>query len=250
MTDRSISESDRPWLLTRVTLKRDAAAAALAPILLPGGRDAPMPLATGHRLMWSLFADAPERRRDFLWREIEPGRFLTYSARPPSHHGDLFHIDEPKPLDVPWRVGQRLAFSLRANPTVARRRGDGSRASRRRDVVMEGLYPLDSGAARRDARAGLERTQGLDWLTARAESRGFALDRATDGTPRVTVDGYRRHRVGRRGGGQAVLSSLDFDGLLTITDPAAFAAALRQGIGPAKAFGFGLLLVRPAPPGA
>jgi len=35
-----------------------------------------------------------------------------------------------------------------------------------------------------------------------------------------------------------------FDGLLRITDPDAFRATLIRGIGPAKAFGCGLMLVR------
>ena len=39
-------------------------------------------------------------------------------------------------------------------------------------------------------------------------------------------------------------SALDFSGELTVIDPAAFIVALSKGIGPAKAFGCGLLLVR------
>lgn len=238
--------TDHPWVLSRITLRHDAAAAALAPILLPGGRHSPTPPAIGHRLMWSLFADRPERERDFLWREIEPGRFITLSAREPRRESDLFTVDRPKPLDVAWRAGQRLAFSLRANPTVARRGGEGRRGARH-DVVMDALKAVDRGQDRRTARPDLERDQGLAWLNARAERCGFTLETDAEGGPCTRVDGYRQHVIERRKGRRAVLSSLDFDGLLRITDPRAFAAALRRGIGPAKAFGFGLLLVKPAP---
>ncbi|MBK5911020.1 type I-E CRISPR-associated protein Cas6/Cse3/CasE [Rhodothalassium salexigens] len=238
--------TDHPWFLSRMTLRHDAAAAALAPILLPGGRHSPTPLAIGHRLMWSLFADGPERDREFLWREIEPGRFLTLSAREPRRQSDLFTVDEPKPLDVTWRNEQRLAFSLRANPTVARRTGEGRRG-KRHDVVMDALRAIERGKDRRTARPKLERERGLAWLSARAERCGFALETDASGTPCTRVDGYRQHVIERRGRRRAVLSSLDFEGLLRITDPQAFAAALRHGIGPAKAFGCGLLLVRPAP---
>jgi CRISPR system Cascade subunit CasE len=238
--------TDHPWVLSRITLRRDAAAAALAPILLPGGRHSPMPLAIGHRLMWSLFTDGPERERDFLWREVEPGRFITLSAREPRRESDLFAVDEPKPMDVTWRAGQRLAFSLRANPTVARRGGAGRRGARH-DVVMDALKAVERGRGRREARPDLERDQGLAWLNARAERCGFALETDAKGRPCTRVDGYRQHVIDRRKGRRAILSSLDFDGLLRITDPQTFAAALRQGIGSGKAFGCGLLLVRPAP---
>ncbi|NUQ01432.1 MAG: type I-E CRISPR-associated protein Cas6/Cse3/CasE, partial [Armatimonadetes bacterium] len=39
---------------------------------------------------------------------------------------------------------------------------------------------------------------------------------------------------------------VDFEGLLIVTDPPRFCEALRRGIGPAKAFGCGLLSVAPA----
>ncbi|MBB4210858.1 CRISPR-associated Cse3 family protein [Rhodothalassium salexigens DSM 2132] len=238
--------TDHPWVLSRITLRRDATAAALAPILLPDGRHSPTPLAIGHRLIWSLFADQPERDRDFLWREIEPGRFITFSARAPRRASDLVTVDEPKLLDVTWRTGQRLAFSLRANPTVARRDGKGRRG-KRHDVIMDALRPIERGKDRRTARPNLERERGLAWLSARAERCGFALETDVNGTPCTQVDGYRQHVIKRRKGRRAVLSSLDFDGLLRITAPQVFAAALCQGVGPAKAFGCGLLLVRPAP---
>jgi len=55
------------------------------------------------------------------------------------------------------------------------------------------------------------------------------------------VDGYAQHR-GKRG--QISISTVDFAGQLTVTDPVALKQALFDGIGHAKAFGCGLLLVR------
>ena len=43
--------------------------------------------------------------------------------------------------------------------------------------------------------------------------------------------------------GQLSFSTADFSGELTVFDPSAFVMTLRNGIGPAKAFGCGLLLV-------
>jgi CRISPR system Cascade subunit CasE len=53
------------WL-SRARLRRDAPVAALARLLVPEAASA-FP-AAAHHLVWSLFADGPERRRDFLWR--------------------------------------------------------------------------------------------------------------------------------------------------------------------------------------
>lgn len=39
--------------------------------------------------------------------------------------------------------------------------------------------------------------------------------------------------------------SVRFDGVLTVTDPDTFRQTVAAGIGPAKAFGFGLLSVAP-----
>ena len=73
------------WL-SRARLREDACVAALARLLVPEAASARP--AAAHRLVWSLFADGPDRRRDFLWREEAPGRFMTLSRRPPVNVGD------------------------------------------------------------------------------------------------------------------------------------------------------------------
>ena len=53
----------------------------------------------------------------------------------------------------------------------------------------------------------------------------------------------------KRPGGRAkrdlTLFGVRFDGVLAVTDPDALTGAVRQGIGPAKGFGFGLLSLAP-----
>ena len=41
-------------------------------------------------------------------------------------------------------------------------------------------------------------------------------------------------------------STLDLDGVLTVSDPASLAPAIGQGFGAAKAYGCGLMLIRRA----
>ena len=58
--------------LSRLTLNRSAGNAGLAPLLDP--TNPAQALDAHHRLLWSIFADGPDRRRDFLWRADGDGR--------------------------------------------------------------------------------------------------------------------------------------------------------------------------------
>ena len=227
--------------LSRVRLKNDASVAALLPLLLANGGECGQSRHPGHHLVWSLFADGPDRRRDFLWREIEQrGTFLILSARPPANRHDLFMIDEPKPFVPMLAAGDRLRFSLRANPVVRRR--DPSRGrSVKHDVVMDTLRSHPSGD-RAEFRQEVMREQGLGWLERQASKTGFAF-RPGD----VGIDGYRQHQVSRNGRvPEMSFSTLDFDGILDVRDPAEFLSGLAQGFGAAKAYGCGLMLIRRA----
>jgi CRISPR system Cascade subunit CasE len=223
------------WL-SRARLRRDTTAvASLARLLVPDG-DGPR-AAAAHRLVWALFADAPERQRDFLWREEAPGRFMALSARPPAPVPDLFDVDVT-PFEPALARGDRLGFTLRANPVVSRAVMPGQRG-RRHDVVMDALRHVakHERAARRLAVAT---ETGLAWLTRQGSAHGFAPDR-------VGVDGYETMRLPRDAGREHVrFSQMEFTGTLTVTDPALFLAALAVGFGRARAFGCGLMLIRRA----
>jgi CRISPR system Cascade subunit CasE len=81
------------------------------------------------------------------------------------------------------------------------------------------------------------------WLERRAQPAGFRVAALTTAVP-----GYAYfNKNGDRGSAQR-LNSVLFDGLLEVTDPQAFAQAVQTGIGPAKAYGFGLLSLAPLAP--
>ena len=223
------------WLC-RAKLRRDTAAVgSLARLLIPeeGGART----AAAHRLIWALFSDGPQRARDFLWREVQPGEFMALARRPPSPMPDLFVVEHQafEPVLAP---GDRLNFSLRANPVVARAAAFGQRGTRH-DVVMDALHALPKGeraAARLDAIA----QAGRAWLERQGNAHGF---QPAEG---VAVDGYEPVRIPRDSGRPAQFSQMDFAGRLTVTDPVAFLAALAAGFGRARAFGCGLMLIRRA----
>ncbi len=207
----------------------------------------------GHRLVWSLFAGDPDRPRDFLYRESEPGRFYILSRRPPEDHHALFQIDT-KAFEADLAPGDRIGFSLRANPVVQRRRKSGGdngavrdkpRPSAKDDVVMHALHAL-ANANRAEMRSAVAWQAGHAWLLARAERCGFAIEADADTAHQtLRIDGYRQHRLPRgRGAPPIRFSTLDFDGELTVVDPAHFIATVAGGIGGARAFGCGLFLIR------
>ncbi len=219
--------------LSRVRLRQDAAVAALAPLLMPRGRSTAV---AGHHLIWALFADGAERRRDFLWREEAPGRFLTLSARPPTAL-DLFEVSS-KPFEPMLAAGDRLGFTLRANAVIARSESPGQRG-RRHDVVMDALRATPQGA-RAEKRLELVVQAGRTWLARQGEAHGFRPD------PGVGVDGYDRVEIHRDQARPAVFGIVEFNGVLQVQDPARFIPALAAGFGRARAYGYGLMLIRRA----
>ena len=228
-----------PVYLSRARLKRDASVNALAPLLLGKiGRGGPTQ-QPGHHLVWSLFADGPDRRRDFLWREMDAGVFLVLSSRQPEDRHGLFEIAEPQLFTPALESGDRLGFSLRANPVI-RRRDPSRRHSVKHDVVMDALRPRPKGD-RSDHRRAAVHEQGLAWLERQGESAGFTFDPQC-----VRVDGYEQLRVSRKGSAALSFSTLDFEGLLTVSDPGAFLPGIIRGFGAAKAYGCGLMLIRRA----
>jgi CRISPR system Cascade subunit CasE len=217
-----------------------------------------------HQALWRVLSRAPDQRREFLFRmEERLGRpsFLVLSRDEPTAADDGLWKVESKPFAPSLRVGQRLAFRLRASPVVRRREvpdAAGRRRAQRHDVVMDrkrklaadGSPPLDAPSLIHDA--------GLAWLRQQGQRHAFKVVESEaevigdDGLlepvvrPAVRVDGYRQHRILRRGETAIRFSSVDFEGLLEVADPAAFLDSVVAGFGPQKAFGCGLMLLRRA----
>ena len=228
-----------PMFFSRAILRRDAPIRALARALLPdaGAERA----ASSHRLVWTLFADAADRERDFLWREARPGVFYLLSRRRPADHHRMFDLDPPKPFAPSLEPGDRLAFSLRANATVARGGGPGRRG-KPCDVVMDALHAIPSGA-RAEQRAGAVQAAGLAWLERVGAKSGFKVPRTSAGEPEAVVTSYAAWTMERRGSPLRI-GVLDLEGRLVVSEPERFVQCLVHGFGRAKAFGCGLMLIR------
>jgi CRISPR system Cascade subunit CasE len=85
----------------------------------------------------------------------------------------------------------------------------------------------------------------LGWLTRKAATAGFELVEV-QGVD--VVDAMQREPNvvrGRREGGVVTIEGVLFEGRLRVVDAQAFRAALVEGIGRGRAYGFGLLSVAP-----
>jgi CRISPR system Cascade subunit CasE len=188
----------------------------------------------GHRLIWRLFSDDPKAKRDFVFRMSDEGRFMIVSPRKPEGDETVWRLKTkpyvPKPV-----TGQRFGFSLRVNPTFASSQPD-RKNSKKVDVLMH---------AKKDKGAALEPEErervALAWLKTKLAKAGAEIDVKNC----QILDYSQIHLERRKTDPKATISVIDVEGVLEVTEPAALQKALIDGIGHAKAFGLGLLLLRP-----
>lgn len=200
-----------------------------------------------HQWLWRFLPAPPGAARSFVFRRRDVDglpRFYVVSDREPVTPSAHWQV-QSKPYSPDLAVGDRLAFDLRANPVVTTRNATGKSA--RHDVVMQEKARLlkarnlarwaDWHTPDRPALPDLVRRTCNQWLLARCQRLGITLDNQS-----LNVEGYEQHR-GKNG--ELRFSTVDFSGKLQVVDVAALHQALYGGVGHAKAFGCGLLLLRP-----
>lgn len=157
-----------------------------------------------------------------LWARPHPDLMLIQSTKPvdtdalPSGH----HVTH-KPVDTDWPAGAKIRWSLIANPAKAVPRHDGP----------------DGRCIRPSRRVPIPLAERDQWL--RRKLAGA-----------LTIGHMSGHPLGRRTGyraGQRVVHELHcWVGDATVTDPHTLADLITSGVGPGKAYGAGLLLIREA----
>ena len=197
-----------------------------------------------HQTIWKFFDCNPDSKRDFLYRHvIEYGqtKYYVVSERIPTDITGIWNIDPPKIYNPVISKGQGFRFMLRANPVIDIRCKNGR--SSRHDVVMYEQKRIGYKQMSRTERIPLPQlVQNVctEWLDTRSSSNGFLINR-----DHVRADGYRRHRNSIPNRNNTIqFSSVDFEGILSVTDPDLFKSMLFKGIGKSKAFGCGLMLIR------
>jgi CRISPR system Cascade subunit CasE len=182
-----------------------------------------------HQAVWQAFPGRDDKPRDFLTRldqRREGFRLLIVSPAKPTRPDWCPPGPESwktKPIPATYFTRNRYAFQLCANPTrkVSKQRPDGS---------------LTKNGTRVPLRT---REEFLEWIQRKGQQGGFTADQAT----------LRTFSRGReyfdKNGQRGLHSAVEFQGILTVTDPARFHETFTRGIGSAKAFGFGLLVIAP-----
>ena len=195
-----------------------------------------------HKLIWKMFSDNPDKQRDFLYRR-ETGSYLpafyAVSKNEPMNIGDYWDI-QSKIYNPQLRTGETLYFTCTVNPIRSKRDENGKQ--HRHDVVMNAKKEMFEVREKSDLNDLIQENVG-DWFCGKGESLGFVAD-----IGRLRVDGYRQHRLFKGSKGSPIrFSSVDISGVLTVDEPDVFVQnCLFNGIGPAKGFGCGLMMVKRA----
>lgn len=214
-----------------------------------------------HQWLWKFFPSSTDQMRDFIFsrHELEQvPRFYVVSHRPPTAFSEAWQI-QSRVYDPQLQEGQRLSFQLRANPVITKHHGTGK--SQRHDVVMQAKKQLlaEHGLSKEAKWADwkdesnkpllyeLVQNHCAVWLDGIAKRNGFEIALTDEGEPqrKLQVDAYEQSKAGKRAH-NIRFSAVDFSGELLVTNPELFQLALFNGLGHAKAFGCGLLLVRRA----
>jgi CRISPR system Cascade subunit CasE len=219
--------------------------------LNPARRDARHLLASAQRIHAAVllaFPDPPAGAVDgprVLWRlDREGPRAWLYVSGP--SRPDFTHLVEQagwpaseetwltrdyQPLLDKLDVGQRWGFRLVANPVHKVKIADNETDTQRRAMLGVGMRE--------------------SWLYRKAELHGFQVATALSESgenlgPALTLTAADVAEFSRRdpeaGGRKAVtIARTQYDGVLEVTDPESLRLALVRGIGPAKAYGCGLM---------
>lgn len=209
-----------------------------------------------HKRLWECFPGMPDKKRTeigLLHRvDTLDGAFRLWllgkekPIRPFWCEPDDFAINEIAPSFLSKR---HYAFDLKANPvkTIVQRGSNG-----------ETLY-RPTGKRQSGKRVPIVKLDELrDWLMKKGEVRcrdqvtgqdvpgGFRIVEDSPLEIRPMVEDYFRKRDKAKGKDQSAFhGGVQFRGTLEVTNPEQFVDTYYSGIGSAKGFGFGLLLLAP-----
>ena len=175
-----------------------------------------------HRTLMKAF-DCTREEAGLLYRVMKTDQsifiYAQSMARPQWEHIEKSGYRSVKTQDIsalPDRFQENavLRFSLLAVP-AKKVKGEGKNSKR---VLLRG------------------REERMPWLKRQGEKNGFVLLEAHEAAREQLL-------AGTKASGAFYLSGVPFEGVLQITDAAAFRLGFQQGIGSEKAYGFGMLMI-------
>lgn len=172
-----------------------------------------------HRMIWKFFPNRPDDSRDFLFRidnygKLGPQLIYLQSQVPPSPANGSLAIIDTKSFSPTLMNGQHLRFLVRANPT--KRINDPKKSTNQGKVRV----PLiDEGEMKK-------------WLKRQLQDAATLHEVMIPRQDRICF--RKKNHAGK-------LVSAIFQGVMQVENPESLLSKLREGIGPGKAFGCGLL---------
>ena len=163
----------------------------------------------GHQLIWGFFDDdIPEPRPRILYRLLGNTLYILSSIAPVPKLDRSYYLElQTKEFNPRFENNSKLYLDMVANPT-----------------------PPDSHIAI------LNKKQQEEWLVAQGTKFGFIVDH-------VEVGGYRRMKINNKENEFSIFA-VPYMAHITITDAEKFYRVFCNGMGRAKAYGMGMLMVR------
>lgn len=222
-----------------------------------------------HRALRDAFGAAAPQPFRLLDAPSRPAKLLGYAPAGAEELRDALTLAEPdidrvfpaggidsKAMPPYFEAGRQLGFELRACPLVRTKASDDPERQREVDVFVHQAraLPPDVPLEREAVYVAWLRDKldagGAELVDARLTGFTLApLVRRTHASPQGRTearDGPPRRLLSAEGRGAARRPDATFRGTLRVADPERFQALLARGVGRHRAFGFGMLLLRPS----
>lgn len=179
-----------------------------------------------HKKIWNLFPDKADEKRSFLFRVENLGQrgvqhiLLQSSYEPQPANGELVLLNKPKKVQFDGITnGVNYRFLLRANPT--------------KKIKDSGGKTTNQGKVRVPI---IDEDEIIAWLSRQFEGLAEikAVTLAQQDLLYFRKDKGNQNHVGK-------IQTVTYSGILTVVESESLVNKMKDGIGPAKAFGCGLL---------
>lgn len=184
-----------------------------------------------HQDLWTLFPNQDDRPRSFLFRVEQQqagigATILLQSELAPSLLNEQINLLGMREYSLSVPKNRRLRFLLVANPVKTIK--DQHERKNKKGEVKSNRVPL------------IKEEDQQNWLERKLQSWAQLDSLLVRPCPPLYF--YKRDEQNSKGHGGKIVP-VAFEGILTVQEPDTFMAQIKQGIGPAKAFGCGLLSV-------
>lgn len=177
-----------------------------------------------HRALWKLFPEDAEAERDFLFRVGQSDRnkaeVLLQSLRKPEQYIETARILGCKEYPLTLHEGRQLRFFLVANPIKM--------------INDEGGRKNISGESKKCRVPLVKEDDQRAWIERKFQEVAQLENLVIDPVFPLRFRKSKENRTGK-------IQQVSYQGVLSIQDPVGMMSLIRTGIGPAKAFGCGLL---------